>query len=323
MNEAAPITWLIDEINAIVAAGASAAATTLAGAIMPLVAACFAIYMMMILLNYMRGAEDNFVGDFMYRVIGFAVVLGLGVNAGNYVAYVMPIVTGLGGDLGAAISGGSASANSLDTLVIKYMDIVNEGFDSISLMQKISNPMIYVDLLLKALIIILTLTPFLVAATLMLIVANVGSVIIAMVGPIYMACLIFPATRSYFSAWLNTAFSYALVPLIVAVISLISVGISDKMLTGGTNISDISFKLVLFCGVGNLILLLLVKQVSALASSLSAGGINMGGGGGVGSAASAIRTSIRGSGQDIKGAASAVKAINKLATRAGGSIKAG
>lgn len=322
MNEAAPITWLINEINAIVSAGASSAATTLAGTIMPLVAGCFAIYMMLIVLNYMRGAEDNFVGDFMYRTIGIAIVLGLGLNAANYVSIVMPIVTGLGGDLGAAITGGSASANSLDTLVIKYIDIVNEGFDSVGLLQKISNPMIYIDLLMKAVIIILTLTPFLVAATLMLIVADVGSVIIAMVGPLYMACLIFPATRSYFSAWLNTAFSYALVPLIVAVISLISVGISDKMLAGGANLSDISFKLVLFCGVGNLILLLLVKQVSALASSLSAGGINMGGGG-VGAAASAIRTSIRGSGQDIKGAASAVKAINKLATRAGGSIKAG
>lgn len=330
MDEAAPITWLVAKINAIVSAGASATASTLAGTIMPLVAAGFAIYMMLIVLNYMRGAEDNFVGDFIYRVIGFSIVLGIGLNAGNYVSIVMPIVTGIGSDIAAAVSGGSANENSLDSLCLKYLGIISRAFSDIGLLEGVVDPLIYVSTGFKVFIIFVTLVPFLVSATIMLIIADVGVTIVAMLGPIYLACLLFPATRQYFSSWLNTVFSYALVPLIVAVISLISVNISDAMIPASATLARVSFFSVFLAGVGNLVLLLLIKQVSAIASSLSAGGINMGGGGGLGSAASAVRNAARGTSQDIKGgmaaakgAASAYKAIsNKLAGKGGG-IKPG
>ena len=112
--------------------------------------------------------------------------------------------------------------------------------------------------------------------------ANVGSTIVAMVGPIYFCFLLFPATRQYFSAWVNTAFSYALIPLIVAVIATISIGISKAMLSsgaggGGTvDLSEVALSSVFLAALGNVVLLFLLKQVSSMASSLSAGGINAG-----------------------------------------------
>ena len=280
MNPDAPITWLIGEINNIVSTGANATASAIATAVTPIAAACFGIYIILITVNYLRGAESEPVIDFGLRCAGFAVVIGMGINAANYANYIMPIVTNLGADLGSAVSGGTASSSTLDELAKHYLKIMDEGFTTANAG---TPPFNFGPLLLyfvKCVIIGAGLIPFLCAATLCLIVANVGSTIVAMVGPIYFCFLLFPATRQYFSAWVNTAFSYALIPLIVAVIATISIGISKAMLSsgaGGTvDLSEVALSSVFLAALGNVVLLFLLKQVSSMASSLSAGGINAG-----------------------------------------------
>ncbi|NRP55787.1 conjugal transfer protein TrbL [Xylella fastidiosa subsp. pauca 11399] len=271
MDESAPITWLIGEINKIVSSGADAAASAIATTVTPLASICFGIYILLICLNYMRGAETEPVIDFGIRCAGFAVIIGLGLNAANYTNMVIPVVTGVGSDLASAISGGTATAGTLDQLALHYFKILDEGYELASNRPFPSNVGPLIIYVLKAVFILVGLIPFLVAATLCLIIADVGSVMVAMVGPLYFAFLIFPATRQYFSSWLNTAFSYALMPIFVAVIATISVGLSKQMFSG----NDISFKAVFMASMGNLTLLFLLKQVGAMASSLSAGGINV------------------------------------------------
>lgn len=271
MDESAPITWLIGEINKIVSSGAGAAASAIATTVTPLASICFGIYILLICLNYMRGAETEPVIDFGIRCAGFAVIIGLGLNAANYTSMVIPVVTGVGSDLASAISGSTATAGTLDQLALHYFKILDEGYDLASNRPFPSNVGPLIIYVLKAVFILIGLIPFLVAATLCLIIADVGSVMVAIVGPLYFAFLIFPATRQYFSSWLNTAFSYALMPIFVAVIATISVGLSKQMFSG----NDISFKAVFMASMGNLTLLFLLKQVGAMASSLSAGGINV------------------------------------------------
>ncbi|HHW4679569.1 MAG TPA: type IV secretion system protein [Xylella sp.] len=274
MDESAPITWLIGEINKIVSSGADAAASAIATTVTPLASICFGIYILLICMNYMRGAETEPVLDFGLRCAGFAVVIGLGLNADNYTRLVIPMVTGIGSDLASAISGGSATAGTLDQLALHYLNILDAGYDSATSVPFPGNVGSLIIYLLKAMFILVGLIPFLVAATLCIIVADVGSVLVAMVGPLYFAFLIFPATRQYFSSWLNTAFSYALMPIFVAVIATISVGLSKKMFSASGSFDEMSFKAVFLASMGNLTLLFLLKQVGALASSLSAGGIN-------------------------------------------------
>lgn len=300
MNESAPITWLITEINKIISSGAGAAASAIATAVAPLAAVCFGIYIILICINYMRGAETEPVIDFGVRCAGFAVIIGLGLNAGNYTGTIIPIVTGLGGDLASAISGGNASAGTLDQLALHYFKILDDGYESANSPVFPFNVGPLVLYTLKAVFILVGLIPFLVAATLTIIIADVGSVMVAMVGPLFFAFLIFPATRQYFSAWLNTALSYALIPVFVAVIATISVGLSKTMLSGSGSLDDVSLKAVFLASMGNLTLLYLLKQVSSLASSLSAGGINASMPGSIGTLANAIRSSARGAAKDAK-----------------------
>ena len=158
----------------------------------------------------------------------------------------------------------------------------------------------------KSAIILVGLIPFLVAATVAVVVANVGSQIIAMVGPLFFAFLMFPATRQYFSAWVSSAFSYALIPLLIAVVATISVGISQAMLTaGGQDLVSATFQDVFLAAIGNLVLLVVLRHVSSLASSLSAGGINAGVSGGLGSLG-------RGIGRGISGTAREVRAMKEM-----------
>lgn len=300
MDKTQPITWLIEKINTVFLSQAESVSSAISTSIMPLITACFGIYMILILFNYMRGAEDNFVGDFMYRVMGFAVVMGIGFSAGSYASTVLPIVTGLGNDLASAASGGTVTSGALDKLVIFYWSMIGDAMAAVGdygLTQMGTTVMV----LVQVAIVIIGLIPFLVIATVTIITANIGSGLVAMVGPIFFGCLLFPATRQYFSAWVNTAFSYALVPLLVAVLSMVSVGISIEFM-GDAPLTDGSSFNVFFAAVGNLILAALMKNVGSLASSLSAGGINMGSAGGLGSATSSVMSTMRGTNRNIKAA---------------------
>lgn len=292
MNESAPITWLISEINAIVSAGASSTAGAIAGIISPLAAAGFGIYIILMMVNYARGAESEPVWDFFLKMAAFSIVIGLGLNAGNYTSHILPIVTETGNDLAAAVSGSVPTSNSLDELARHYIKIIEEGSTAAAEedgMLGISSTIMYY---FKSAIVVIGLVPFLVAAAIIIVVANVGSTIVAMVGPIFFAALLFPATRQYFSAWLNTAISYALVPLFVAVVASASVEMSKKMLSvGAGGLNDTTLKMVILASIGNLALILLLNKVGQIASALSAGGVAVGGGSGIGSMARGIASS--------------------------------
>ena len=281
MNELVPITWLISKIVGLVETGASVAATNIANTITPLVSICFGIYMILIAFNYLRGAESEPILDFGMRCIGFAIVIGMGLNASNYSNYVIPIVTGLGESLANGISGGAVSEGMLDKLALKYIKIIARGFKSASGLTD------NIAMFLKAAVVLIGLVPFLVIAALAIVVAKIGSLLVAMVGPIFFGFLLFPSTRQYFSAWVSTALSYSLIPTFVAVVALMSVSLSDEMLGANVDLNEATFILVILASIGNLLLLLLLNQVSSLASSLSAGGINasLPGSGTVGSAA--------------------------------------
>ena len=321
MNDNAPISWLINQINNIVSSGASSTASAISGAVTPIAAACFGIYIILITVNYLRGAETEPIIDFGMRCAGFAVVISIGINASNYASYVIPIVTGIGDDLSSLITGGSANSTALDELAKFYLKIIDDGYEKATApwgTGKIGPVILWT---VKSFITIFGLVPFLVAATVCIIVAKVGSTIVAMLGPMYFCFLLFPATRQYFSAWLNTAFSYALIPVIVAVISTISIGISKSMFAGsGGNLTGTSFKLVALAAVGNLVLLFILKQVSSLASSLSAGGINAAMPGSVGTLARSIRSGGAGTAAEIKGTAKAYQAYKNMRSGGGGNI---
>jgi len=305
MDEKAPFTWLLTELRSSVASLTASYASALTNAITPIVALCFGIYMIFIVLNYWRGSETNPVTDFFTRVVSWAAVIGLGLNSENYNSRVLPMVTGLGEDLSNLLTGGNVNAQSLDQLALYYLGILDKGFEAAAGIGGVEGLMVTVMVALKFLIIWLSLMPFLVAAAIAILTADVGAQILGMLGPLYFAFLLFPATRAWFSAWLNAVKSHAIIPVIVAAISTMSVSLSVKMLSVDGTLADASFTRVFMAGMGNILLVLLLYRVSMIAQSLSAGGLNLTMAGGVGRAAASMRDSINRSGREVKGASNA------------------
>lgn len=286
MDQSLPITWLVGRIHDTLLTSATSAASTISAEIMPLVAAGVSIYMILVLLNYLRGAEPEPVMDFAMRLASWAVIIGLGLNAGTYVSTVIPIVTGIGADLANAITGGTSSAGAIDQMIVRLLKAIQDASGELNGLDIFDGAMAYIMVALKIVLILIGYIPLLIAAAIAVVIADSGSILVAAVGPIFFAFALFPATRQYFSSWLNTVLSLMLVPIFVAIVALASINIANEILV------DSTFKTVFIGLICNLILMVLIQQVSSLASSLSAGGINMAmPKGGIGSAASGIAKS--------------------------------
>lgn len=303
MPPKAPIQWIIDQVTSIVSSNTNSVAETLSSTIAPLFSACFGIYIILIMVNYMRGAEGEPILDFFLRMASWAVVIFLAFSAGAYSTHVLPIITGLGDDLAMAVSGAPLNATSLDKLLEFYTSVFQKGLEQASDGYSPLNLPDISFVYLKWLVICLGLIPLVIAAAILLIVAKVGLLLVAAVGPLFIGFALFPATRQYFSSWLNTAFSYALIPLFVAVIANSAVEVSSSIFkdaSGNLNLDDATFVSCLGAALCNLVLLFLLQVVGRIASALSAGGVAVGSGSGIGGAARAIAS---GTGANTFGAA--------------------
>lgn len=303
-NESAPISALITYLNTATGNFVSMIAGTMITTIAPFGAAVFGIYMILLLWGYMRGSESDPVSDFMMKMFGWSLVIGYGLNAQNYTTEIIPIVTGLG-DSFLKMFGAGLDVTAMDTLFLSISSLIGAASDSLSSSPSpIPNISGYFNLLLDSVVLIFGIMPFLIAATVMVIIANLGSQIVAAVGPLFFLALIFPATRQYFSAWLNTALSYAFIPLFVAIVAMLAIGTTNGILDlkPGDTILTISFTKILFVAFSNWLFLFLLMQVSSIASSLSSGGINAGMvNGGISGIARAIKSSVAGSSRERDG----------------------
>jgi type IV secretion system protein VirB6 len=280
-----PVGNLVETVETNLANTAQSVSGVISGIITPLVTTCFGIYLILLVVNHMRGASSNPVWEIWHRVFGFAIIVGIGLNMGNYSNYVIPIITSFGDDIAAAASGGGAGngpAAQLDALLQHYMKIMGDDWKRIQGLgfwdgaDSLTEPIIW---WMKSSIIFVGLVPFIVFAAALLILAKVGVILVAAVGPLFFACLVFPATRQYFSSWVNAAVSYALIPIFVAILAMFSVNISMGMFgaqNGTVSFEKTSYMDCFFAGVINLLLIVLLKTAQSLASQLSAGGINIG-----------------------------------------------
>ena len=237
-------------------------------------------------LNLMRGAESEPVMDFFVRLASWALIIGLGLNAGAYASTVIPMVTGIGGDLANSITGGTSAAGAIDQMILKLLDSIAEASKVLQGLSLLDGAFAYLIMAFKILLILIGFVPLLVAASIAVVIADSGSILVAAVGPIFFAFALFPATRQYFSSWLNAVLSLMLVPIFVAIVALASINISTEIMV------DTAFETLFIGVICNLILMVLIQQVSSLASTLSAGGINMAmPRGGIGSVASGVAKS--------------------------------
>jgi type IV secretion system protein VirB6 len=272
----APIAAVMKMIDDSLLTGISAAAGAISNIVTPIAAACFGIYMILLAMNYARGASSKPVVDFWVKMIGLSIIISLGLKMENYTFHVIPIVLESGSDLAAAVSGDAPRLDitTLDEMIQDYARIL---FDDINQLETRSSANgNFIIFFIKILLILIAILPFVVFVAALLIVAKAGAALALAVGPLFFACLVFPATRQYFLAWVNAVVFYALLPVFVAIIAVMSVELSQTLFSVQDGVKYMTFVDVFMAAIVNLLLICLLKTCRSLALALSAGGLSIG-----------------------------------------------
>lgn len=284
-----PIGWLIDFVNFKVGLITTVVSKNLIDAISPLFFSLYGIYFLMLGLNYMRGGELPHVSDFIQKLIAWSLLIGIGFNYATYNDFVMPIAGNIGNDLARLLTGNASMASSYDAMFINIANTITKGFSSVvdhASWYEVLNGQVMSELMslaLTAVILFIGVLPFVAVAASFTIVANVSAQLVLALGPLFFGLALFPATRQYFSSWINTVFSYALIPVLISIVAVMASEVSMTIM--GVTVPpkgeppiliEVSPYLALVAAFTNWVFIFLLRQVASIASSLSAGGISAG-----------------------------------------------
>lgn len=245
--------------------------SNLISTVTPAFQAVFIVYCMFVIWSYWEN-ETSIHGtaiDLVKRIIAWAILLGFGMNIGTYMSTVMPFVTGLGDGLSQAY-GGNDSVSSLDTMVNKLTEIIDQ---ELSGTEKESNEMVgevngtaepdaaaadtgmwdtitgaVSDLtsgameamfggmfdklmaLFKSGILIVFGGAYIAVAGAYLLVAQVLLNILAAIGPIFFGFALFPATRQFFNNWVGSVLNYGFFFLFATMLVQMSLNVIEGQL---------------------------------------------------------------------------------------------
>ncbi|MDD2892534.1 MAG: type IV secretion system protein [Halothiobacillaceae bacterium] len=285
-----PLGWFIDYVNCQIGNSLNPTLRSLIAYITPLFTALFGLYFLLLSVGLLRGKETMHVMEFLHKSIAWALLIGIGFNYQTYNETVMPIATNLGNELNAILTNNPSMARSYDALFINLVDMLTVGMRAINTEISFTEPSTWVVALwqlfmvaLKFLVLFVGIVPFVALAVSFTILANAGAQIVAALGPIFFGLAIFPATRQYFSSWINTIFSYTLIPALVSIVAVVATGVTMTILgvtapLPGEPVSlvDVNLSNSVMAAIANFVFIFMLHQVASIASSLSAGGINAG-----------------------------------------------
>ncbi len=230
--------------------------------ISPLIAVCFNIYVLLILWSYWRGTIDEPINDFLTRMVGWALVLALGMNVQLYSEYVVPFVQGLGDQLATALTGQASTSSGLDGLLSSYINACAliyqnaHGFDIIGAVWVIS-------------VIIVFAVPFMAFAAAYIILSKFALGLLLALGPLFITLALFPATRRFFENWVNQCFNYSLLVALYAAAGAVEVNFATSIAPQGSVFPSIQ-QVVEIDAMG-FIFLIIALYLPGLAASLSNG----------------------------------------------------
>lgn len=241
----------------------------------PLAAAGFGIYVILVMMSYLRGHNDQPVVDFVMKMVGWSVVISLGMNVGLYSEYVVPFFNGLGDALGNAIIGDMTGTTALDTLASAYIN----GAD-----QVYNNAQGIAPTLAALAVILITFLfgfPFLAIAAAYIILSKFALGLLLALGPVFVICRLFPATVRFFESWVSQCLNYGLLVALYAAAMAIEVKFANSQISKQLSVSASSMSGPSFSWTGlatlalmDIAFIVIALNLPSLASQL-AGGIGI------------------------------------------------
>lgn len=242
-------------------------AGTLISVLEPLLLSSFSVYLLFLFLSYWNGRFEDSIVDFFKKCIAWSLILTFALNIGYYNDYIVPTVMNFGDYLSQKFSGSNTTIDgSLDDMATIVLNGIQETLKEAN---GISATVLAIIIIL--LIAIFSII-FLIISAGYILLAKVFAGILVVVGPPFIAMALFPATRQYFSAWVNQVVNYALLTFFLNV--LMAIFIEFMVGAFGTGYIDLTRGLNIAIGAGIffVVLLRLPELSSSLAGGLSANG---------------------------------------------------
>jgi type IV secretion system protein VirB6 len=306
-------TTMFDALNSALA-GIIGKYAAVIGIVAPALRIGIVIYVSLLGYAIMRGAVQYPFREYVYRgcqlaFLYFVVTSLYGAQIGMFALGGLPgqfasalggaDVGGLGGFYDKLAGSGFAAADTMRTIADNYQKAHTGVFPDMGY-AVLSSVMVFA-------VIVLTI----VCAAIGFVISAFGLFALALlsvVGPLFVAALLFESTRGYFFAWLGACINYLMLIVFALVLTLFLTQIGDTILTTISENDDIVFvavKAIAFYLLGFFFFL----QIPSLAASLGGGGpalanqfasaIGAAGGFAIGRGASGTRASLRAVGRRV------------------------
>lgn len=260
---------LFEHINTTVIDSISTRTSEILTVLNPLIISGFIVYAMFVCLSYFNNPQaEDVILDIFKRFLAMAVIVTFSFNAGTYNDVVVPLVMNLGDELSNAFAGNSNEpvGSSLDTLIYQVLKSFDDTYKEVD-WYKIGDVM---QIIFFFLVVLVGVVPFAVIAFAYILIAKLTCAILSILGPVFIACALFPATRQFFSTWVNQVITQALTILILNIL----VGVMVKYL--GEIVLDFSLGSVFSIAISSVIFFVMLLKAPDLAGSLG-NGMSLGG----------------------------------------------
>lgn len=219
--------------------------SSLISSIAPIFSAGFGLYLLLVAINaYNRGLDENIL-DISKRAMGWLVIIALAFNASEYnklahIIYNMP-------ENLASVFSNHFSVNAFDTSAEKLSDLI----DKLKALDESFNVLQVGTHLAMTFLVILPVSicgwTLLGVSFAFYVVAKISLALVLMVGPIFIGCMLFPATRNYGMNWIGQCANYILNIVMLSLLSTMLITFFDQKISefGSSTLNSIAQALLL------------------------------------------------------------------------------
>ena len=241
-------------------------ASTLIGLLSPIVAICFAIYVMLVLMSYQKD-NSSWSGsaiDMIKRIADWGVIISFSMNVGFYMGTVVPMINGIPIELSNVLTNESSSGNvnNVDSIISYYITVIQEMW------AKASGIQASIAAAFNIFLLIVLGIPVVVMMAAYLLLAKLFLAILVAIGPLFLCLALFPVTRQYATLWIGQVVNFMLLGVLMNVTAVVMINILL-----GLQVDPLTASLVdiLAYGVIALLFFIVILRIPDLSSALSGG----------------------------------------------------
>lgn len=245
------------------------------GQVTPLFVACFSFYVLLVIWDYYNSNLDVLAVDFLKKCCGWMLIIGLSLAPATYMK-LAHIIYGMPDEIAGIFAGGyKVDASAMDAswkLLMDLLDKISELHDQ----HQWYEIAVHFGLVIKIGLVITICGALVVGLSFAFyMVAKISLALVLMIGPVFLGCLLFPATRQYAINWIGQCLNHILTCTMFVLLVKIQMAAFDKAInmamSGG--IADYAAAEVLppLFLLQTIIFLVVVFNIPSIASALTGG----------------------------------------------------